>query len=213
MGNGKLPSNRSIKNTHRGNPRYDSCRKGQLEYMHEKHNIEFILTSCRAGNRAGQKKLYELYYSYGMSVCLRYTNSMEEAQEVLNDGFYKVFKKIDQYDSSYPFKKWFRVILIHAAIDHHRKYKKLKQQLDTPDIELAYNEGLDNLAYEDVLQHVQKLPPAYRMVFNLYAIEGYMHHEIAEKLNISVGTSKSNYSKARKKLQTFIGTTPKSKSL
>ncbi|MCB0619677.1 MAG: RNA polymerase sigma factor [Saprospiraceae bacterium] len=175
---------------------------------HEGPILEFILQSCRQGKAEGQRKLYELFYSYGMSVCLRYANNREEAQEILNDGFYKVFTKIDQYDPAYPFRQWLRVILIHAGVDYHRRYKRLHQAQE--ELEAAAHIGapslqLDQLAYEDVLAAVQLLPPAYRLVFNLYVVEGYMHHEIAEKLGISTGTSKSNLSKARKFLQQKLG--------
>lgn len=102
---------------------------------------------------------------------------------------------------------------MNAAIDYHRKYKKLDvhpvaEQVDITDGE---NEGWNKLLYEDVLAHVQQLPPRYRLVFNLYVMEGFKHHEIAEQLNISVGTSKSNYAKARRILQNAINTTPLAK--
>ncbi len=170
-------------------------------------NFSLLIRACINGNKAGQRKLYELFYSYGMSICLRYAANKSEAQEILNDGFYKVFTKIDQYDDYKPFKQWFRVILIHASIDYHRKYHKLK-----PFVELSPNdsdntvgnEGLDSLLYDDVMEHIQQLPPQYRLVFNLYAIDELSHREIAERLDISIGTSKSNYSKARRKLQEML---------
>jgi RNA polymerase sigma-70 factor (ECF subfamily) len=138
-----------------------------------------------------------------MSIALRYTANRAEAEDVLNESFLKAFTKLDQYDEDYAFKHWLRKIIIHTAIDHQRKYHKIKTS--PPDNRLLVggndNEGWENLLYEDVLEQVQNLPPAYRLVFNLYALEGYKHHEIAEKLEISVGTSKSNYSKARQLLQ------------
>lgn len=141
-----------------------------------------------------------------MSVCLRYSSCKEEAEEILNEGFIKVFKKIDLYDENYEFKKWFRRILINTSVDYFRKYKKMTihhaDEFFFP--EGDRNIGWDNLLYEDVVKQVQLLPPAYRLVVNLYAIDGYKHHEIAEQLNISVGTSKSNYSKARRLLQTYL---------
>ncbi|MEZ4956476.1 MAG: RNA polymerase sigma factor [Saprospiraceae bacterium] len=170
-------------------------------------NISLLVTACKNRNVDGQRKLYELFYSYGMSVCLRYTGNRDEAQEVLNDGFYRVFTKIDLYDQEQPFKSWFRVILIHAAIDYHRKYHKLDAfaELDSFDnLHPVQNDGLDNLLYEDVMECVQNLSPQYRLVFNLYAVDGLTHSEIAQRLDISVGTSKSNYSKARGKLQELL---------
>ncbi|MCP3929143.1 MAG: RNA polymerase sigma factor [Bacteroidetes bacterium] len=141
-----------------------------------------------------------------MSIALRYSGTKGEAEEILNDAFYKVFSRIDQYDSNFDFKIWFRTIIINTSIDHFRKYKKFK--VDTYDekmnLEVDKNEGWKKLVYEDILKCIQLLPPSYRLAFNMYAIEGFKHHEIATKLNISVGTSKSNYAKARKMLQTYL---------
>lgn len=141
-----------------------------------------------------------------MSICLRYSSNRAEAEEILNEGFLKVFTKLDQYEETYGFKKWLRRILINTSIDYYRKYKKLPVH-PTPEatpLEVDHNEGWSNLLYEDILKYIQMLPPSYRLVFNLYAIDGFMHHEIAEQLNISVGTSKSNYAKARKLLQGYL---------
>ncbi|MCB0639970.1 MAG: sigma-70 family RNA polymerase sigma factor [Lewinella sp.] len=169
-------------------------------------NIRLIIHNCRAGNRAGQRKLYELYFSYGMSIALRYASNRPEAEEILNEGFLKVFTHLDQYDEAYDFRQWFRRILINTAIDYHRKYKKLNsspaEQVEPDDFD--QNAGWDKLLYDDLLRLIQQLPPRYRLVFNLFALEGLKHHEIAERLNISVGTSKSNYAKARALLQTFV---------
>jgi len=170
--------------------------------------IHLLIQACVENRRAGQKKLYQLYLSYGMSVALRYTSNRIEAEEVLNESFFKVFKKINQYDTKYDFKKWFRKIIINTSIDYYRKFKKIDTQellLDFHE-EKEQNDGWDNLLYQDILKHIQKLPPSYRLAFNMYVIEGYKHHEIAEKLNISVGTSKSNYAKARYMLQKHLKT-------
>lgn len=129
-----------------------------------------------------------------------------EAEEILNDAFFKAFSRLDQYDEHYDFKQWFRVILINTSIDYFRKYKKLAiyPSGELISAEVEQNTGWENLLYEDILKHIQSLPPSYRLVFNLFAIEGYKHHEIAEKLSISVGSSKSNYAKARKLLQSYL---------
>ncbi len=172
-------------------------------------NILLLVKACKNGNKGGQRKLYENFYSYGMSICLRYANNREEAQEILNDGFYKVFTKIEQFDEGKPFKQWLRAILVHSAIDYHRKYHKLEpfaELSNSDNHSTALNEGWDNLLYDDVLKSVQKLPPQYRLVFNLFAIDDLSHQEIAERLDISIGTSKSNFSKARRKLQDILRT-------
>lgn len=164
-----------------------------------------IIKGCKLGNRNAQRSLYELYYGYGMSLALRYTASKEEVEEILNDSFIKVFKKIAQYDAKKAFKNWFRQIVVNTAIDYYRKKKKHTVELNETYITgHNYNVALDKFGFEDILKLIQKLAPSYRMVFNLAVIEGYKHHEIAEQLNISVGTSKSNLSRARKLLQEMI---------
>ncbi len=169
------------------------------------HNIALIIQACRSGNRAAQKRLYQFYFAYGMSVALRYAGEESEAEDIFNEAFFKVFSKLNQYDERYDFKKWFRRILINTAIDYQRKYKKMHlASLDVKyqeQVEGARNEGLASLLYEDILAEIQALTPGYRVVFNLYAIDGYKHQEIAEQLNISVGSSRSNYARARSILQ------------
>ena len=180
---------------------------------HDTKKLKFILESCKQGNRASQMRLYEHFYSYGMGICLRYSKSKEEAHEILNDGFLKVFKNLHQYDPEYPFTAWLRRIFINAAIDYHRKYRKYKIVLDSqpvPEPEPVYNDALSNLSFEELIKVIQKLPPAYQLVFNLFVVEGLKHHEIAERLNISIGASKSNLAKARKKL---MGLLPKSERI
>jgi len=172
-------------------------------------NLQLLIDGCRKGKQASQLKLYEHFHSYGMAIGLRFSKNKEEALEILNDGFLKVFLKIEQYDPDQPFKPWFRKVLVNAAIDYHRKYNKNKGALaishHTESRKVTHNLALENLAFEDLLLIVQKLSPAYRMVFNLYVIENYTHAEIAEKLEISVGTSKSNLSKARAKIKSMLG--------
>jgi len=169
-------------------------------------NLKLLIQACRDNNEAGRKKIYDLYYNYGMSVSIRYSGAFEEAEEILNDSFLKAFLKIDQYDYNLEFKFWLRKIIINTAIDHKRKKKGINLELQE-DILLSqhnYNDGFEKLLYEDLLKAIHELTPGYRLVFNLYAIDGYKHHEIAERLNISVGSSKSNYAKARMKLQTIL---------
>jgi RNA polymerase sigma-70 factor (ECF subfamily) len=169
------------------------------------HNIALIIQACRSGNRAAQKRLYQLYFAYGMSVALRYAGEESEAEDIFNESFFKVFSKLDQYDERYDFKKWFRRVLINTAIDYQRRYKKMRIAKLDPEyfeqINYTSNEGWENLLYEDIIAEIQNLTPGYRIVFNLYAIDGYKHQEIAEQLNISVGSSRSNYARARTILQ------------
>lgn len=176
--------------------------------MTKSPNIQLLIEGCRNKNRASQLRLYEHFYSYGLSITLRYSKNRDEAKEILNDGFLKVFLKIDQYDSEKLLKPWIRRILINSAIDYHRKYNKLDLVLDIPptnDLKTAtYNLALENLVFDDLIKMLQKLTPAYRMVFTLFVVEGLSHQDIAEKLNISIGTSKSNLSKARMKLKSIL---------
>ncbi len=177
--------------------------------MADKDNLklELLLQGCQEGRRGSQRKLYELFYGYGMNICLRYAKNETEAQEMLNDGFLRVFTRLDQYDPDFPFKGWLRKVLINSAIDYHRKHKRHRLSIATEDISKLVEERqeMPNLqAGEDVMVYVQKLPPAYQMVFNLYVMEGYKHHEIAERLNISVGASKSNLSRAKEKLRKMM---------
>lgn len=168
--------------------------------------LKTVIAGCKQGNEQAQHQLYRELYSYGMSICMRYAERKEEANEMLNDGFYKIFTKIDQYDSDLPFRPWFKVVVVNAAIDYQRRKKDFR----TDDFENTQTELIDDfnieeqLVYEDLMKVVQQLPPAYRTIFNMYVIEGYKHHEIADKLDISVGTSKSNLSKAKNKLRALI---------
>lgn len=172
----------------------------------DKQKIGALIKACKRGKRASQKELYKLYYSYGMSICLRYSKNRQEAQEILNDGFVKVFSNLEKYDLKLSFKAWLRRILINVAIDYYRKHHKHQHTL-----EIVHNQHFDespdalhNLSVEEIMKMVHRLSPAYRMVFNLYVVEGYKHQEIAEQLNITVGASKSNLAKARMKLRAML---------
>lgn len=167
------------------------------------NNFNVILKGCLKDSRQMQKLLYQQFYSYAMSICLRYAPNMEEAQEILNDSFLKVFKNIKQYNQEKPFRLWLRRILINTAIDYYRsRNNNLTCIEEVPTLYIKENPSiLDDLALREILDLVQELPTAYRLVFNLYVMEGYKHQEIAEKLGISEGTSKSNLAKARKQLQ------------
>lgn len=169
-------------------------------------NWEKLLKACQKGNRKAQEQLYKHYYAYGMSICIRYVSHKDEAEEVLNDSFMKVFEKIDLYDKQKDFKPWLRRILINTSIDYHRKYHAKMQLLEV-------NDGLENtnleeilgaISGQEILNFIQELPPVYRLVFNLHVIEGFSHAEIAKNLDISEGTSRSNLAKAKQKLRKML---------
>ena len=165
-----------------------------------------LIGGCIKQDRGSQKMLYKAFYGFSMGICLRYTNNREEAAEVMNQGFYKVFTRIDTYDRARPFKAWLGKIMMNVSIDYYRANLKMAYTEDLDHAEHVSNGDLADkkLNYDDLLAMVQKLPNAYRTVFNLFAIEGYSHDEIGEMLNISSGTSKSNLHKARQKLKLMI---------
>jgi len=148
-----------------------------------------------------------------MSICDRYTSREEDASEILNDGFLKIFKEIHHFKPAYTdvvssFKGWLRKIMVYTAIDHFRKNNKHQNnsELDTAIIHLpAENEtAIDKISYDEIIRFIQDLSPAYRTVLNLFVVEGFSHEEVSKQLGISVGTSKSNLAKARKQLQKIL---------
>lgn len=169
--------------------------------------LDEILKGCRKRQRDSQKRLYKMFYAYGMSITLYYADSRDEAAEILNDGFLKVFQNIKSFDQNRPFKPWFRRILINTAIDYFHKHKKHKQseRFELHENSIAASEKIiSGISYREIIELVQKLSPVYRTVFSLYVIEGYKHKEVAEVLNISVGTSKSNLHKAKQNLKEML---------
>jgi RNA polymerase sigma factor (sigma-70 family) len=165
-----------------------------------------LIKGCIKQDRKCQKMLYKAFYGFAMGICLRYANSRDEAAEVMNQGFFKVFTHIGSFDTTRPFKAWLGKIMMNVSIDFYRANLKMAYTDDLETAEhISDNELPDrNLNYNDLLAMVQQLPQAYRTVFNLFAIEGYSHEEIGEMLNINAGTSKSNLHKARQKLKQMI---------
>jgi len=149
-----------------------------------------------------------MHYSFSFGLCMRYAKSKEQAQEVMNDGFMKVFKYIEKFDENKPFLPWLKKILINCAIDRYNaEQKKIRESDLNEGIEnLGADNTLSDITYNEMLEMIRVLPPAYQTVFNLRAIEGYKHEEIAKLLNISVGTSKSNFSRAKQKLRKYLDT-------
>lgn len=166
-----------------------------------------IIKGCRKHRRESQKELYEMFYAYGMSITLRYADSRNQAAAVLNDSFMKVFENIKSYDTSRGFKPWFRRIIINTAINQYHKDKKrleMTQPLSGEEDYFAEEQIISGISYDELIEMVRELSPAYRTVFNLYVIEGFKHEEIAGMLDISVGTSKSNLSKAKRNLRVLL---------
>jgi RNA polymerase sigma factor (sigma-70 family) len=169
-------------------------------------NLNQIIEGCREWKHGSQEALYREFFGYAMSISLRYAPNREEAIEILNDSFLKVFQHIDTFDIQRSFKSWLAKIVVNTAIDFLRSKSKISF---VDNIEQIYDLGmedktLDHISYNELLKYVQTLPPAYRTVFNLYVMEGYHHQEIAALLSISEGTSKSNLFKAKKILKEKI---------
>jgi len=171
-----------------------------------KANFQTILFGCLQLNRESQNELYKLYRPYGMSICLRYSENERQAKSVLNEGFMKVFQSLNIYDSNFPFKPWFRKIMINTALNDIKKSKKLRFETDLSEAEhLPVNENiLTQISYRETLELVNNLSLAYRTVFNLYVIDGYTHPEIADILDIRPSTSRANLNRAKKRLQKLI---------
>jgi RNA polymerase sigma factor (sigma-70 family) len=165
-----------------------------------------LIRGCIKQDRKCQKMLYKAFYGFAMGICLRYAGNRDEASEVMNQGFFKVFTHIESYDTTRPFKAWLGKIMMNVSIDFYRANLKMAYTEDLDKAEhITDGELVDrNLHYNDLITMVQQLPQAYRTVFNLFAIEGYSHEEIATMLNINAGTSKSNLHKARQKLKQMI---------
>ncbi|NMN38323.1 RNA polymerase sigma factor [Pedobacter sp. SG918] len=171
--------------------------------------IQKYIQGCIRNERDSQKALYQHFYSFAMGICLRYANDRLDAAGILNDGFFKAFKNINKYEPTKAFLPWLGRIITNTAIDYYRANLKFADHVDILDHEniAQVSSVYDKLAYHDLLALVQKLSAGYRTVFNLFAIDGYTHEEIAEMLGISVGTSKSNLFKARQKLQEMLKAT------
>lgn len=173
-----------------------------------KMDEEQLVKRCLEKDTLAQKQLFEFYSRRMMGVCLRYSQDGEEAQDVLQMGFIKVFEKLDMYNFKGSLEGWIRKIIVNTALDNIRKNKKFMNdvEMDKVDYQLHNHteNAVDSLSAQDLLNVIKEMPPGFRTVFNMFAIEGYSHKEIAEELNISVNTSKSQYSRARAHLQKIL---------
>ena len=189
--------------------------------MEEKHYTQLLsadeltyhVEACALNSRESQKVIYSSFYGYAMAICDRYVNNQDDALEILNDGFLKIFKEIHHYKPAYKdvissFKGWLRKIMVYTAIDHFRKYQKHQLVASLDDVvyhvPTISDDAINKLSYDEIIRAVQDLSPGYRAVFNLFVIEEFSHEEIAGHLGISIGTSKSNLSKARRQLQKIL---------
>lgn len=167
---------------------------------------EELLKECRKGKPKAQKELYSLFAAKMLGVCIRYIYDREEAEHVMIGGMVKVFEKISQYSGSGNFEGWVRRIMVNESLMYIRKNKAMSLEIEISETQIAPNYEVlgDQLEAEDLMKFIAELPVGYRTVFNLYAIEGYSHKEIAKMLEINENTSKSQLSRARKLLQTRL---------
>ncbi|MFM1932491.1 MAG: hypothetical protein RL226_1794 [Bacteroidota bacterium] len=182
-----------------------------VQYMSD-GKLNELIKACSAGSRKAQQEIYRSLYGTMMSVCLRYTRDADQAQDILQDGFIKVFGNIDKYNFEGSFEGWVRRIIVNTAIDFHRKKKSdfllLGENQSVEEFTDVEDEESDEEEYdfspEEIIAAMQKLTPAYRTIFNLYVFENLTHNEIAEKLGINAGTSKSNFAKAKRNLKRIL---------
>ncbi|MCO6476156.1 MAG: sigma-70 family RNA polymerase sigma factor [Phaeodactylibacter sp.] len=173
----------------------------------EQYSDRELVEGCLENDRFSQEMLYRKYFASMMRMILRYTQDREVAMDILNTGFLRVFKKLDTFAFSGSLEGWIRRLVFHSLSDYFKKHSRQIHFLELEDRDAPLKEGaLNNLYFEDILKLVEMLPDATKEVFYLYAIEGYTHVEIAQKINISVGTSKWHLSNARKKLKQLIRT-------
>jgi len=185
-----------------------------IKVLPDHEEIILLLEGCKQNNRSSQQAIYTLLSGYAMGICLRYASNQQEAEELLQEGFMKLFRNVEKFeinrhaDVLTSLKGWFKRILINTCIDQFRKNRHntmtytITPEFDLPAVSQAT--AVDQLSYKELVDAIRFLSPGYRQVFNLFVIEGLTHEDISEKLGISVGTSKSNLSKAREKMKKII---------
>lgn len=167
-------------------------------------NEDILVKKCIEGDNRAQKKLFDLFAPKLFGVCLRYMKDHDLAQDTLQDGFVKIFTKLSDYNGKGSFEGWMRRITVNTCLDQLRKDQKLKVNTPIDDVSFLVKDNHwieEELTAKDLLKLVESLPDGYRVVFNMFAIEGYSHKEIAEQLNISENTSKSQFSRAKSQLR------------
>jgi len=164
---------------------------------------EKLIEKCRNNDRAAQKRLYNSYAPIMLGICMRYVYERSEAEDILQEGFLKIFTKIGEFEGRGSFEGWMKRIFVNTAITHyHKNSKHNKYHYDIDDVQIPKNEkpayGESEFTKEELFKIIHSLPEGYKVVFNLYALEGYKHKEIAEMLKIDINTSKSQYSRGKK---------------
>ncbi len=177
-------------------------------WANTKHRMteEELLSGCLKERQECQRELYKRFAGKMMVVCLRYAKDRQEAEDMLQDGFIKVFDNIGKFKQEGSLEGWVRRIMVNTALNKIRTNKMLFEDIDSGNYQISDNEAnvIDRLSEQDILALIQQLPSGYKYVFNMYAIEGFSHKEIADRLGIEEASSRSQYAKARKYLQNQI---------
>lgn len=190
--------------------------------MHNREKIEQeklreLVSGCVNNDRKCQQQVYKMFYGKMMGVCLRYASDSDQAKDILQDGFIKVFGNLPKYSFEGSFEGWIRRIIVNTAIDYFRKSRsnnvllmpdendmeRLQEEAEDDDFELEAEEVIE-YTMDDVIVAMQGLSPAYKAVFNLFVLENMSHQDIADSLGISIGTSKSNFAKAKKNIRKYL---------
>lgn len=163
-------------------------------------NEKETIARCLDGDREAQRKIYEHYCSKMLGICYRYVRTIEDAEDVLQDGFIRAFSNIHQFRYDGSFEAWLRKLMVNTALNHLHKHRRLKEQLELESVEYQVTEDIETdaqLHAKDIFETLKALPDGYRTVINLYSIEGYSHREIGEMMGIAESTSRSQYTRAR----------------
>lgn len=182
-----------------------------------KKELEELIERCKKGERSAQKELFERFQPQLMGTCLRYTKDQERAKDILQEAFIKIFSNIEKFEDTGSFEGWMRRVAVNTAIDYLRKKKNdhvflneensaeehRDEQLDEEE-DVIEEEEIKQAKAQEIIEALQELSPGYRAVFNLYVVENYSHKEIAEMLDINIGTSKSNLAKAKRNLKNVL---------
>ena len=170
-----------------------------------KEHLIHIVELCKKDDAKAQKQLYEMYAPLFMSIAMRYMKNIEAAEDVMVMGFFKIFNNIKKFKGAGSFEGWMKRILVNEALMQIRKHNNLHMTLELSEVDKADEASVINdMAYEDLLALLDELPPGYRTIFNMYVIEGYKHREIADLLDISINTSKSQLILAKKRMRELI---------
>ena len=178
-----------------------------LRVIFDPNNLQSVFDACIQGNKSAQRELFKKHFGYSKSICQRYTCCQQDAEEVLNEGFLKVFKNLERYDRSQPFKPWLRTILVNTAISHIRKNRKYM------DHEAGYDDFFESsidddiisdISADEIMEVIGQLKPIYKTVFLLNVVDGYSLKEIADLLRINAATVRSHFSRARIQLQALL---------